>query len=182
MLAKASHLWRKRQNNGLGGGGGSGDGGVVNYNDGQFGPDAGVSWWWTPAGMALRYAIVALLFGSVLLFFLIGYIHARRRMRKGLPLLPYHRWMVRNRAYYADERYVTYQQPGRAYVMENYAPPPPAYNPSDAPPPVYQPPEGGSKVIADQNVVRVQSVAGETSQGNAFATPPPAAVTAGGRQ
>ena len=160
------------------------------YYDGQ-------SWWWTPvrcghslsyhdrianeqqAGMAVRYAVVAILFAFLLIFFVGGYYHARRRLRKGLQPLAYHRWMVRRHmrpqqqhAYMPQQRYPQsqgYQNQG--YQMDHYAPPPPAYNHADAPPPVYQPPEGGSKVMADQSYVYTQPLpqtpgheAGESSQ------------------
>jgi hypothetical protein len=185
MFAEAYLLW-KRQDGGLSGDGNNDDG---SYNDGSddtpfYSPDANVSWWWTPSGMAVRYAIVALLFAAVLLFFVGGYYHARRRLRKGLPLLAYHRWMVQRRGYDPEARYMTHQQPGHTYVMSDYPPPPPAYNPHDAPPPVYQPPEGGSKVLADQNYTSVQPVAatGETSHSMSGAQPAPAATAIATRE
>jgi hypothetical protein len=57
------------------------------------------------------------------------------------------------------------QQHPDAYGMQNstFAPPPPAYQAGDAPPPVYQPPQGGSKVAADQNY----EVRGEGSEARA---------------
>ncbi|KAI7360065.1 hypothetical protein KC320_g37 [Hortaea werneckii] len=59
--------------------------------------------------MAVRYTIVGLLFAALLLFFVGGYFHARRRLQKGLPPLSYHRWMV-GRAY-------------RSYPAETHTPP-----------------------------------------------------------
>ena len=129
--------------------------------------------------MAVRYAIVSLLFGSLALFLLFGYWHAKRRIRRGLPPLRYHRWMVRQHLRRAQMGYPHYRtgsgyqypmpqngqgyrqaqygaaQSGYGYPMESYAPPPPAYNVNDALPPVYQPPEGASKVAADQGYVHV---------------------------
>ena len=130
--------------------------------------------------MAVRYAIVALLFAFVLFFFVGGWWHARRRVRKGLPPLAYHRWMVQRyfRPYNADTRYQQHQQPGQTYTMEHYSypPPPPAYSSAEVPPPVYQPPEGGSKVMADQSYVHVQQApVGETSE-NALPAAPAAAA------
>jgi len=124
--------------------------------------------------MAVRYAIVGLLFAFVLFFFVGGYYHARRRIRKGQPPLPYHRWMVRRHFRYApDTRYAQYQQPGRTYQMNDYPPPPPAYNQYEAPPPVYQPPEGGSKVMANQTYVNVRPT-GEASDSQGPPAPVPA--------
>ena len=126
--------------------------------------------------MAIRYTTAALLFTLALLYFLGGYLPARRRLAKNLPPLRYHRWMVmsshrrinhphnpynaQNSAAYM-QRYGNYQSPfqqqqqqqgygGQGYMMNEYAPPPPAYHSSEVPPPVYAPPEGGSKVLADQ--------------------------------
>lgn len=93
--------------------------------------------------------------------------------------------MAPRRGYGAGPRYNQYQPyaaqyapqrsgQGPAYGMDGYAPPPPAYNNDLAPPPAYQPPEGGSKVMADQNVTAVypqQCNVGESNAG--VAAPPP---------
>nr|OQO04088.1 hypothetical protein B0A51_18464 [Rachicladosporium sp. CCFEE 5018] len=135
-------------------------------------------WWWSPAGMAVRYAIITLIFALLVGYFLGGYLHAKRRVSKGLPPLAYHRWMVNRRtSRYAAPSQQWYSQPyyqnggnqgynAGSYGMQGFAPPPPAYEGHVAPPPVYQPPQGGSKVAADQNYVPVQR-AGESSGGDA---------------
>lgn len=138
------------------------------------------SWWWSNAGHAVRYTIVAVLFFIIFAYFLGGYWHARRRLRKNLPPLAYHRWMVKR---YTHPRYYTphgvpvyvhqhpqqnpyYGQPQHPdyYGMQgsSHAPPPPAYHAGDAPPPVYQPPQGSSKVAADQNYTEAR--VGESSE------------------
>jgi len=155
MPAMAHRLWKRQGGSTFGNDDGGDDASDYDYG---YGDDDYGSWWWSPAGMAVRYAIVALLFAAVLLFFVGGYYHARRRIRKGLQPLPYHRWMVRRfmrQPQPAYQQYHPYNAP-QAYQMENYAPPPPAYNREEAPPPVYQPPEGGSKVMADQSYVHEQ--------------------------
>lgn len=109
-------------------------------------------------------------------------MHARRRARKNLPPLRYHAWMLRrstrgSRYYYpnnhgapmyANQQQNPYygQQHPDSYGMQNsnFVPPPPAYQAGDAPPPVYQPPQGGSKVAADQNYQEVRSGGGESSE------------------
>lgn len=112
--------------------------------------------------MAVRYAIIAILFALILLYFIGGYYHARRRLRKNLPPLQYHRWMVRRQQpqyahgqpYYHPQSFGMNQYPpqhGYQNSQGGYVPPPPAYGHYEAPPPVYQPPAGGSKVAADQN-------------------------------
>ena len=125
----------------------------------------------------MRYAIVIILFAAILLYFVGGYIHAKRRVRKGLPPLRYHRWMAQRRMAprsYNQQYYQPQGHPGPGYQMENYAPPPPAYTSADAPPPVYQPPEGGSKVMADQSYTPLQpwpQREGETSSSAGLAAP-----------
>ena len=116
-------------------------------------------------------------------------MHARRRARKNLTPLRYHAWMLRRstrgpRYYYQNGQQPMYNngqsnynqqqnpyygqqaQHPDAYGMQNsnFAPPPPAYQAGDAPPPVYQPPQGGSKVAADQNYQEVRSGGGESSE------------------
>jgi hypothetical protein len=113
-------------------------------------------------------------------------MHARRRARKNLPPLRYHAWMLRRstrgpRYYYPNngqsqpmynngnnqQQNPYYGQPQHpdSYGMQNSTfAPPPAYQAGDAPPPVYQPPQGGSKVAADQNYQEVRSGGGESSE------------------
>jgi hypothetical protein len=59
-----------------------------------------------------------------------------------------------------------YAQHPDAYGMQNsnFAPPPPAYQAGDAPPPVYQPPQGSTKVAADQHYQELRTGAGESSE------------------
>lgn len=71
---------------------------------------------------------------------------------------------------YANQQQNPYygQQPQHpdSYGMQNsnFAPPPPAYHAGDAPPPVYQPPQGSTKVAADQNYQAVNTRVGESSE------------------
>ena len=127
--------------------------------------------------MGIRYAIVALAFGILLLYFVGGYAHARRRMKKGLPPLAYHRWMVNRRL--QPSYGMRYAQPhygqNQGYQMENFAPGPPAYHNEEAPPPVYQPPQGSSKVMADQSFAYGHQMEnGQNSGAVPGVAPPPA--------
>jgi hypothetical protein len=134
------------------------------YNEGTC------SWWWSDVSPYSR--------------------QTHRRARKNLPPLAYHRWMLKRssgpRYYYQHgaPMYNTnnihnpnhnhqqanpyYAQHPDAYGMQNsnFAPPPPAYQAGDAPPPVYQPPQGSTKVAADQHYQEVRSgvEAGESSE------------------
>ncbi|CAK4030785.1 Hypothetical predicted protein [Lecanosticta acicola] len=156
-LTLVSALWKRDQNDG-----GLGDSSRQYDYENHYDDDDGYgeSWWWSPTGMAVRYTIITILFAAILLYFIGGYWHAQRRIRKGLPPRAYHAWMIRRSHRYRNPQaaqqnpYVPqsqYQQPEGGYAMPGYPQPPPAYNPFSAPPPAYQPPEGGSKTMADQH-------------------------------
>jgi hypothetical protein len=66
--------------------GGSGNGSTVSSDS------LGSDWWWTsPIAYAIKWGIIAGIFVLFLAFFLGGYLHAQRRMSRGLPPLAYHR-------------------------------------------------------------------------------------------
>jgi hypothetical protein len=119
-------------------------------------------------GYGVRYAVVALIFVG-------AYCHAQRRIRKGLQPLAYHRWLVRRRQigpYPPQNNHAYYQQHDPAYPpqqgvpMQNmggphayhqggrsdFQPPPPAYGNWESPPVYQAPPQGASKVAANQHV------------------------------
>ncbi|KAI6814741.1 hypothetical protein KC332_g12227 [Hortaea werneckii] len=160
MGSRAGGLWKRQGGDTFTGDGGEDGssgydyGSYSDYGYGTYGDNVG--FWWTPAGMAVRYTIVGLLFAALLFFFVGGYFHARRRLQRGLPPLSYHRWMVGRayRSYPAETVY--YQQPGTTYRMDQYEHPPPAYTATTEPPPVYQPPEGATKVAANQTYTHVR--------------------------
>lgn len=41
------------------------------------------SWWYSDTAEAIKWAVIAAIFLAVLLFFLGGYLHAKRRIRRG---------------------------------------------------------------------------------------------------
>lgn len=137
--------------------------------------------------MAVRYAIVAILFGAILLFLVGGYYSTQRRLRRGQQPRPVFRWMVRRRqAYYYNphqppypprqqQHYAHYSDPNsQGYGMHGYPAPPPPYSTGEMPPPVYQPPTGASKAMPDQNV-EIVGRAGEASSSAGVEQPPPVA-------
>ncbi|CZT19468.1 uncharacterized protein RCC_05319 [Ramularia collo-cygni] len=134
------------------------------------------SWYWSDTGYTVRYVIVFVILTALLLFFLGGYLHARKRMKKGLQPLSYHRWMVKSR--YRQPQYYQNAPPPQGYPMYAYPPAqqevPPAYYQHAPPPPAYSPPEGASKAMADQNWNGQFGQAGEASQSVA----PPSAAAA----
>ncbi|KAH6638307.1 hypothetical protein C7974DRAFT_391303 [Boeremia exigua] len=50
--------------------------------------------WYTTHGQVIKWSILGSLFALFMLWFIGGYIHARRRMKAGKPLLKYHRFLV----------------------------------------------------------------------------------------
>ncbi|KAA6415649.1 MAG: hypothetical protein FRX48_00365 [Lasallia pustulata] len=119
-------------------------------------------WWYSDTAVAVKWAILSAIFLLFLAWFVGGYYHAKRRMRRGLPPLAYHRWLVprAQRARFQNH----FAQPqndfsfyhvqngngnGEGYGMQAF--PPPAYNLNHEAPPTYQPPMGGSKVNPSQD-------------------------------
>ncbi|EON64264.1 hypothetical protein W97_03495 [Coniosporium apollinis CBS 100218] len=122
------------------------------------------SWWDSPAGYTVKYVVFAAIVLFIIVWFVGGYYHAQRRMKKGLPPLAYHRFLVnrRQRAQFdptyqhPQHHYTVYplhrpyymQQQQNGYQMQNYPEPPPLY--SHDVPPAYQGPPGGSKANPQQ--------------------------------
>ncbi|POS84959.1 hypothetical protein EPUL_002959, partial [Erysiphe pulchra] len=114
------------------------------------------SFWWTKTGQIVRWSVFLGLFTLFTAYIVIGYFHAKRRMKKGLPLLAYHRWLVsrEERAQFdpsyrnPSTYYYQYAPPGfqNGYGMQPI--PPPVYDPNAPLPPSYQTPT--SKLDASQ--------------------------------
>ncbi|KAL6244455.1 hypothetical protein RBB50_008697 [Rhinocladiella similis] len=168
-----------------------------NNNDDNF--DDGY-WWYSSTAYAIKWAIIATILVALFLFFIGGYLHARRRMRKGQPPLAYHRWLVpRSQRLAFAQRYPQYAAQagvysmaarpmyhpygpgyqggghGQAYQMGVYGPPPPAYHEPDYVP-AYTPP-GGNKVDPDQNRHYPPPSGGPSQPPPPPPGPPPAAMT-----
>ncbi|TEA22525.1 hypothetical protein C8034_v009863 [Colletotrichum sidae] len=144
-----------------------------------------IPWWYSRTGVIVKWSVFLGLTTFFAAFLIIGYIHGKRRLKRGLVPLGYHRWLF-SRAQLArvDSRYAWpaasynsyrpdyYNQHGGGggggyYGMQGM--PPPTYDPNSARPPMYAPPEGGSKVAPAQDY-GVTPPAGPP--------PPPAAVPA----
>ncbi|GAD98518.1 hypothetical protein BC1G_01536 [Paecilomyces variotii No. 5] len=76
--------------------------------------------------LIIRWAIFAGIALILLIWVIGGFIHARMRMRKGLPPLGYHRWF-----YPRNQR--TYMATNVDYAQMPYGAHPPAYNYGSAP-------------------------------------------------
>ncbi|RMZ85158.1 hypothetical protein DV738_g202, partial [Chaetothyriales sp. CBS 135597] len=55
------------------------------------------SWWSNPSAVAVKWSIIGALFVGVIAFFWGGYLHAKRRMKKGQAPLNYHKFMLSSR-------------------------------------------------------------------------------------
>jgi len=123
------------------------DGGVIECTDGP-------NWWYTNTARIVKWVVFFGIFGAFIAFMVFGRMHARRRIRKGLAPLAYHRWLLNReeRARYdpnfqnPQAVYSTYRP--QQYGMETM--PPPVYDHNAPPPPTYQPPAGSSKVDPSQ--------------------------------
>ncbi|KAM3069333.1 hypothetical protein ACMFMG_010836 [Clarireedia jacksonii] len=150
--------------------------------DGEIVSDGEVSFWYTKTGRIIRWSVFLGLFTLFMLWVIVGYWHAKRRIRKGLVPLAYHRWLLsrQQRAMYDP----TYQDPSVCYTTYPpsgqygmYPMAPPMYDPNAQMPPTYQPPAGATKLDPSQS--RAQPVNPQSSQEyEAPPGPPPAAVQA----
>lgn len=115
-----------------------------------------IPWWYSRTGEIVKWSVFLGLITIITVFISVGYCHAKRRMRKGLAPLGYHRWLVHRQdlarvdqryAYPQNPTYTSYH-PNAYYNMQPM--PPPVYDPNAPRPPVYQPPEGATKADPSQ--------------------------------
>lgn len=120
------------------------------------------SFWYSDTGIIIKWVILIFFFLLFFGWFIGGYIHAKHRLRKGLPLLSYHRFLV---SYSTRRRYgqagppqnhfTFYQTPtpaNPAYAQRQdpaWTEPPPLYQNTDSPP-QYYPPPGATKMHPQQ--------------------------------
>ncbi|KAM7191800.1 hypothetical protein V8F20_009163 [Naviculisporaceae sp. PSN 640] len=168
--------------------------------DGWYDSDlcSNVPFWWTKTGYIVKWSLFLGFTTILFLYLLVGYLHAKSRLKKGLAPLGYHRFLVARRDLArVDPRYQ--YPPANAYYYEPHQPapaygaygmhtmpPPPVYDPNAPRPPVYQfdveaqagpgpaqPPAGATKVDPSQPVQRPADQQAE--QYEAPPGPPPAA-------
>ncbi|KAK4239685.1 hypothetical protein C8A03DRAFT_32206 [Achaetomium macrosporum] len=123
-----------------------------------------VPFWNTRTGYIVKWSLFLGIVTIISLYLLLGYIHAQRRIRRGLAPLGYHRFLV-SRATLAqvDPRY-RYPQPmnvypyaPEGYYYDMHAMPPPVYDPNAPRPPKYEPPAGSTNVNPAQQQSAQQS-------------------------
>jgi len=137
MLAKMGFMLQRRQTY-------DNDG---DDDDGMFG--------YSTTGVAIKWAVVGAILILLVLWLVLGRMHAQRRIRRGQRPMVYHRFLVprpQRARFYPQPQYNSngpHGWGGEGYPMQAY--PPPAYNTDHVPPPVYQPPNGGAKINPDQD-------------------------------
>lgn len=151
------------------------------------------SFWYTDKGIIIKWIILGVLFAIFFGWFVGGYIHAKRRLKKGLPLLGYHRFLIsyseRKRhgqvpqnhfTFYAQQQpYYTNGQPYQQRPGGPYAEPPPMYNGSDAPP-QYFAPQPANKPYGQQGPsMEMPQYGGPTAQSSAPQGPQQSGVVGG---
>ncbi|CAN8100945.1 unnamed protein product [Discula destructiva] len=147
-----------------------------------------VPFWYTRTGVIVKWTLFLSLITFLTLYIILGYLHAKRRIRKGLAPLAYHRWLVpRAELARADPRYAfphpaqynVYRPPGAEYygMQPNMPPPPPPmYDPMGRPP-MYEPgppPAGATKADPNQQAAPATTYrAGTDEEYGAPSGPPP---------
>ncbi|USP77229.1 uncharacterized protein yc1106_04503 [Curvularia clavata] len=141
--------------------------------------------WYTEKGIIIKWVIFALFFFIFFGWFVGGRIHAKRRLRKGLPLLSYHRFLIsyaeRRRFGQVPQNHFTFYQTQNPYTAPNgqqyaqrqdgaWTEPPPVYHNSDAPPQYFAPPAPSKLNPNQQGPVYAM----EMGQYGGPAPPPPA--------
>lgn len=133
-----------------------------------------VPFWYTKTGVIVKWSLFLGLIAFIGLYLLLGYMHAQRRIKKGLMPLAYHRFLVNRRQRAMMDPNYQYPQPEtRPYFhnqqyfgMQNM--PPPVYDPAAARPPMYSgpqgpagPPDGATKVDpTQQNAYQYEAPSG----------------------
>ncbi|KAK0730366.1 hypothetical protein B0H67DRAFT_548333 [Lasiosphaeris hirsuta] len=124
-----------------------------------------VPFWYTRTGVILKWSLFLGLTALIGLYILLGYLHAKRRIAKGLAPLGYHRWLIsRSQLARVDPRYqypaanAMPYNPNNQYYNMHAMPPPPVYDPNR--PPMYPgppgPPDGATKVDPSQQDTGVE--------------------------
>ncbi|PSR87417.1 hypothetical protein BD289DRAFT_482150 [Coniella lustricola] len=109
-----------------------------------------VPFWYTRTGEIIKWSVFLGLFVIFMVYWIVGYAHAKRRIRRGQAPMAYHRWLISSNT--PSQGYPTYRaelQPQYYNMQPNMVPPPPMYDPAGRPP-IYEGPAGGSKAAPSQ--------------------------------
>ncbi|KAK3372469.1 hypothetical protein B0H63DRAFT_297905 [Podospora didyma] len=161
---------------------------LIDSNGDYVGDDCYVPFWYTRTGVIVKWSLFLILTTAIGLYLLLGYLHAKKRIRKGLPPLAYHRWLVsRGDLARVDPRYqypqaAAYQYNGNLNNQQQYgmhSMPPPVYDPNSARPPQYEgpPPEGATKTNPSQWNSTAEPARGQQDEEYAPPSGPPPTTT-----
>ncbi|TAQ84744.1 hypothetical protein B7494_g6929 [Chlorociboria aeruginascens] len=137
------------------------------------------SFWWTTTGQIVKWSVFFGLLAILIAYLVIGHIHAKRRIKKGLAPLAYHKWLLsrEDRAKFDPtfQGSSTYYYPDgqQPYGMPMHRMPPPVYDPHSMPPPGYQHPPGATKVDPSQFTTTRREDGEATPAYDAPSGPPP---------
>ncbi|KAL2161427.1 hypothetical protein VTH06DRAFT_7988 [Thermothelomyces fergusii] len=151
--------------------------------DGYIEDGCEIPFWATRTGIIVKWSLFLGLIALTILYFLVAYIHLKQRIRKGLPPLRYHQFLVSRVTFFpADPRYgpppppnsYPYYDPAERYYYDMYAMPPPVYDPNAPRPPKYEPPANSTKADPGQSqgAQQGQYQAGESAYGPPPGPPP----------
>ncbi|KAL2199902.1 hypothetical protein P885DRAFT_75083 [Corynascus similis CBS 632.67] len=138
-----------------------------------------VPFWATKTGVIIKWSLFLGFMAIIILYLLIGYIHAQKRIKKGLAPLRYHRLLVPRAALsQVDPRYrpppagnFAYGHPEQYYYDMHAMPPPPVYDPNAPRPPQYEPPTNSTKAEPSQQYGAQQSQQ-QTGPSGEYGPPP----------
>ncbi|KAH6619712.1 hypothetical protein B0J18DRAFT_252294 [Chaetomium sp. MPI-SDFR-AT-0129] len=137
-----------------------------------------VPFWSTRTGIIVKWSLFLGIIVFLSLYLLLGYMHAQKRLKKGLLPLRYHRFLV-SRAQLAqvDPRYRPQPSNMYPYTPEQHyynmhAMPPPMYDPTAPRPPMYEPPAGATKAGPHQQAPDAPQAQHQSGQGSDYAPPP----------
>ncbi|KAI0895566.1 hypothetical protein F4806DRAFT_497134 [Annulohypoxylon nitens] len=100
-----------------------------------------VWFWYTRTGVIVKWSLFLGITVLLALYLVLGRMHAKRRVNKGLKPMAYHNWLLsRQEKAGVDPRYAWPQASYTTYPAPGYGPPPNgAYGMHSMPPPVYDP-------------------------------------------
>lgn len=139
-----------------------------------------VPFWSTRTGTIVKWSLFLGIIVITALYLLVGCVHAQKRIKKGLPPLGYHRFLVSRAVLARVDPRCRPAQPGAVYyptaAERNYydmqAMPPPVYDPNAPRPPMYEPPVGSTKFEPNQQQQGVQQSQPPTEGRFEYGPPP----------
>jgi len=114
-------------------------------------PQPSMAWWDSNTATIIKYSLLGTLLFVLVLWVVLGSVHARRRVENGREPLRYHRWLVpkSHRPIYWQQNSLAYYRNSPRQILRSDPDPPPQYTTADMPP-LYQPPKSKAADMAIQ--------------------------------